>query len=78
MSKYEQTLNEIEQSILPAAAAMLDALLDAAQGARPGINAARYADELQQLAAHSERAMLEITAIGSGPDAAIRKRASAA
>ena len=78
MSKYEQTMNEIEQSILPAAAAMLDALLDAAQGARPGINAIRYADELQQLAAHSQRAMLEITAIESGPATAIGQRASAA
>ena len=40
----------IEQAVLPTVASMLDALIDAAAGARPGIDADAYASELRALA----------------------------
>ncbi len=58
----------LDEGVLPAAAAMLDALLEAATLARPGIDAEGYAEELRALAAEAERLTRELEAVQERPD----------
>lgn len=56
----DQTLAGVERALLPAVASMLDALIDSAQGARPGIDGLRYARDIRVLADQADRASREI------------------
>ena len=60
MPEINQTLAKVEQAILPTIASMLDALIDSAQGARPGIDGVRYANDIRLLANQADRASREI------------------
>lgn len=60
MAEIEQTLTRVEQAVLPTIASMLDALIDAAQGARPGIDGLRYSTDIRSLAEQANRASREI------------------
>lgn len=60
MPEIDQTLANVEQAILPTIASMLDALIDSAQGARPGIDGLRYAHDIRILADQAGRASREI------------------
>jgi hypothetical protein len=44
------SLETVEDAILPSVAMLLDALLDSAASARPGVDALLYADRLRVLA----------------------------
>ena len=48
----DEAFEQIEESILPSISLLLDSLLDAAAGARAGIDAHLYAAELRGLACH--------------------------
>lgn len=56
MRELDATFDRIEQTVLPTIAAMLDAVIDSAAGARPGIDAEAYAAALRRLAAEVEAA----------------------
>src|SRR3546814_518765 len=60
MAEIDQTLASVERAILPTIASMLDALIDSAQGARPGIDGLRYATDIRLLAEQTDRASREI------------------
>src|SRR3546814_13736483 len=55
MAEIDQTLASVERAILPTIASMLDALIDSAQGARPGIDGLRYATDIRLLAEPTDR-----------------------
>jgi hypothetical protein len=59
----EQALERIEESILPSLSMMLDSLLDAASLARPGADAAVYAEDIRALALELERMTREVEAV---------------
>lgn len=50
----------VEKALMPAVTGMLDALIDSAQGARPGIDGLRYATDIRVLADQAERASREL------------------
>ena len=50
MRELDAAFDRIEQTVLPTIAAMLDAVIDSAAGARPGLDAAAYAEALRKLA----------------------------
>ena len=54
-STIGESLDEIEQSILPSLSHMLDGLLDSAALARPGADADLYATELRYVAFQLDR-----------------------
>src|SRR3546814_20656679 len=56
MAEIDQTLANVEKAIMPTIASMLDALIDSAQGARPGIDGIRYATDIRMLADQAQRA----------------------
>ena len=60
MAEIDQTLANVEKAIMPTIASMLDALIDSAQGARPGIDGLRYANDIRMLADQAHRASREI------------------
>lgn len=60
MAEIDQTLANVERAIMPTIASMLDALIDSAQGARPGIDGVRYATDIRILADQANRATREI------------------
>ncbi|API58983.1 hypothetical protein BSL82_06380 [Tardibacter chloracetimidivorans] len=60
MAEIDQTLANVEKAIMPTIASMLDALIDSAQGARPGIDGLRYATDIRMLADQAQRASREI------------------
>lgn len=50
MRELDAAFDRIEQTVLPTIAAMLDAVIDSAAGARPGLDAEAYAEALRKLA----------------------------
>ena len=59
----EEAFERIEGTILPSISMMLDALLDAAALARPGIDADVYAAELRTIALQLEALTKQVEAI---------------
>ena len=56
LREFDSALDRIEQTVLPTIAAVLDAVIDSAAGARPGIDADAYAAALRALAREVEQA----------------------
>ena len=56
MGELDSAFDRIEQTVLPTIAAMLDAVIDSAAGARPGVDAEAYAEALRKLAEEVEAA----------------------
>ena len=56
MRELDAAFDRIEQTVLPTIAAMLDAVIDSAAGARPGIDADAYAEALRKLAGEVQAA----------------------
>jgi hypothetical protein len=50
LRELDAAFDRIEQTVLPTIAAMLDAVIDSAAGARPGVDAEAYAEALRKLA----------------------------
>jgi hypothetical protein len=50
LRELNSAFDRIEQTVLPTIAAVLDAVIDSAAGARPGIDADAYAAALRKLA----------------------------
>ncbi len=61
--RLEQVFERIEETILPSISMMLDALLDAATLARPGVDAEAYAAELRTIALQLEALTKQVEAI---------------
>lgn len=59
----DEAFERIEQTILPSISMMLDALLDAATLARPGVDADVYAAELRTIALQLEALTKQVEAI---------------
>ena len=59
----EEAFDQIEETILPSISMMLDALLDAATLARPGVDAEVYAAELRTIALQLEELTKQVEAI---------------
>jgi hypothetical protein len=73
LRELDAAFDRIEQTVLPTIAAMLDAVIDSAAGARPGIDAEAYAEALRKLAEEVDAAnavfsdMLADTAASARP-----------
>ena len=66
MRELDSAFDRIEKTVLPSIAAMLDALIDSAAGARPGVDAAAYAEALRVLAKEIDAARATLDAIAAG------------
>lgn len=64
--RLEAAIERIEGSILPAASTMLDALLDSASLARPGVDADIHAAEIRALAERADELALQMAQISPG------------
>lgn len=62
LREVDAALDRIEETVLPSIAAVLDAVIDSAAGARPGLDAEAYAAALRALAKEVEAAQ---AALGS-------------
>ena len=69
MRELETAFDRIEQTVLPSIAAVLDAVIDSAAGARPGLDADAYAQALRALAKEVEAAQAALTSLLSDPAA---------
>jgi hypothetical protein len=65
--RLADALAQIEGSILPGISAMLDALLDASDSCRPGIDAHVYAAELRTIALQLEALSKDVEALAPPP-----------
>jgi hypothetical protein len=65
----ERAFEEIEERILPGVSVLLDSLLEAAAGARPGFDADRHAAELRSMADQVDSLTRQIAALA--PDVAL-------
>jgi hypothetical protein len=63
LRELDSAFDRIEQTVLPTIAAVLDAVIDSAAGARPGIDADAYAEALRQLAAEVDAAQAVFSAM---------------
>jgi hypothetical protein len=72
LHELDSALDRIEQTVLPTIASVLDAVIDSAAGARPGIDAESYAAALRLLAREIEEAEAALTAVLPDPAAAAR------
>ena len=72
LRELDSALDRIEQTVLPTIAAVLDAVIDSAAGARPGIDADSYAAALRALAREVEEAQEALTALLPDPATAAR------
>jgi len=72
LRELDSALDRIEQTVLPTIASVLDALIDSAAGARPGIDAEAYAEALRALAREVEEAEAALTAMLPDPAEAAR------
>ncbi len=61
--KIDDAFDQIEGTILPSLSMMLDTLLDAAEHARPGVDAEIYAAELRTLALQLDELTKQVEAI---------------
>jgi hypothetical protein len=72
LRELDSALDRIEQTVLPTVAAVLDAVIDSAAGARPGIDADAYAAALRALAREVEQAQAVFSDILSDSAAGAR------
>ena len=72
MSELEAAFDRIERTVLPSVAAVLDAVIDSAAGARPGIDAEAYAGALRALTREVEAAQAALAAMGENANATAR------
>jgi hypothetical protein len=72
LHELDSALDRIEQTVLPTIASVLDAVIDSAAGARPGIDADSYATALRLLAKEVEEAEAALAALLPEPAAAAR------
>jgi hypothetical protein len=72
LRELETAFDRIEQTVLPSIAAVLDAVIDSAAGARPGIDAEAYAEALRALSREVEAAQAALAAMGKNTNAAGR------
>jgi hypothetical protein len=72
LRELDAALDRIEQTVLPTIASVLDAVIDSAAGARPGIDAEAYAEALRALAKEVEQAEAALAAILPDPAEAAR------
>ena len=63
MRELDSAFDRIEQTVLPTIAALLDAVIDSAAGARPGLDADAYAKALRALAEEIDSAQRELSAL---------------
>jgi hypothetical protein len=63
MNPADPAFESIEASILPNAALLLDALIDSAVLALPGLDCAAYADELRSLASQVDDLTRRVAAL---------------
>jgi len=61
--QIDQAFGAIEESILPGISTLLDTLLDAASGARAGIDAERHAAELRRIGLQLQDLTAQVEAI---------------
>lgn len=62
----ERAFGEIEETILPGISVLLDSLLEAAAGARPGFDADRHAAELRSMADQVDSLTRQIVSLAPG------------
>ena len=74
MRELDAALDRIEQTVLPSIAAVLDAVIDSAAGARPGLDAEAYAAALRALSKEVEAAQAALASLL--PDSPENARAS--
>jgi hypothetical protein len=72
LRELDSAFDRIEQTVLPTIAAVLDAVIDSAAGARPGIDADAYATALRTLAREVEQAQAVFSDIVSDSAASAR------
>jgi hypothetical protein len=72
LRELDSAFDRIEQTVLPTIAAVLDAVIDSAAGARPGIDADAYAEALRQLAVEVDAAQAAFSAMLSVSTAAAK------
>ncbi len=63
MRELDSAFDRIEQTVLPTIAAVLDAVIDSAAGARPGLDADAYAEVLRKLAEEVDAAQAVFSAM---------------
>ncbi len=63
LRELDSAFDRIEQTVLPTIAAVLDAVIDSAAGARPGIDADAYAEALRKLAEEVDAAQAAFSAM---------------
>ncbi len=63
MRELDAALDRIEQTVLPSIAAVLDAVIDSAAGARPGLDAEAYAAALRTLSKEVEAAQAALASL---------------
>ena len=63
----ERAFERIEERILPGVSVLLDSLLEAAAGARPGFDAERHAAELRAMASEVEMLTRQLAALAPLP-----------
>jgi hypothetical protein len=86
LREVDAALDRIEQTVLPSIAAVLDAVIDSAAGARPGLDAEAYAEALRALSREVEAAQAALASLlpdspanaGSSGSRALRRMSSAA
>ena len=69
LRELDSAFDRVEQTVLPTIAAVLDAVIDSAAGARPGIDADAYAAALRQLAQEVDAAQAVFSAMLSASTA---------
>jgi hypothetical protein len=68
LRELETAFDRIEQTVLPSIAAVLDAVIDSAAGARPGIDAEAYAEALRALTREVAAAQAALATMGENPN----------
>jgi hypothetical protein len=63
LRELDTAFDRIEQTVLPTIAAMLDAVIDSAAGARPGFDADAYAKALRALAEEIDSAQRDLSTL---------------
>jgi hypothetical protein len=76
LRELDSAFDRIEQTVLPTIAAVLDAVIDSAAGARPGLDADAYAEALRTLAEEVDAAQAALTALLVDAAAGTRSRRS--
>ena len=65
--QFRQTLEQVDQTVLPNLSRLLDGVLESAALARPGVDALAYADALRHGAAQVGQLSLLVGAVAQRP-----------